>query len=209
MKDFLKGGGKFLAWTAGIIVVIGAVLRIFFIETATISHDGMSPTLCAGDRVAIWRASEFSIGDVVVCQHPSEPGRFVVGRVLGKPGMRVETIRGQLHIAGTKPDTDLRGTKRWLDITTGRVRRMQFGIEVLASSDHEFMIDPHDTLNLRPVSVTTGLFLLGDNRSYHAEDSRSFGQVDAATCRGKIFMILVPAADRGDDISHWWLSLVD
>lgn len=208
MRDFLKSGGKFLAWVAGIIIVAGAVLRIFFVDTATIAHDGMAPTVSAGDRVAIWRSSEFSIGDVVVCQHPGEPGRYVLGRVMGKPGMRVETVRGQLLIAGSKPDQDLGELKRWLDLSTGRVREMRVGIEELAADDHSFMIDPHDTFTIRAVNVTHGLYLLGDNRSYRAEDSRSYGEVDAATCRGKVFMILVPAEDRGDDISHSWLELV-
>ena len=115
MRDFLKGGGKILLWVLGIVAVIVGVLRFFFVETATIAHDGMAPTLIAGDRVAIWRKSEFAMGDVVVCQHPNEPGRWVIGRVLGKAGMRIETQRSQLMIAGEKPEVDIRETIRWND----------------------------------------------------------------------------------------------
>ncbi len=209
MRDSLKSIAKFFAWVAGIIIVVGAVFRIFLVETAIVAHDGMSPTLSAGDRVVLWRSSDFAIGDVVVCLHPREAGRYVLGRVMGKAGMRIETFRGQLDIAGSRPVVDFRGTRRWLDITTGRVREMRFGIEQLAADEHEFMVDPHETFAIRPVQVTRGLYLIGDNRTYRGEDSRAFGPVDESTCRGKVFMILAPADDRGDDITHSYGALID
>lgn len=193
MRDFTKGLFKFLAAILVIALIAGTVLYVFFVRVVEVGHNGMAPTIIAGDTILVWRGTDFELGDPVLCPHPSEPGRYVLGRVVGTNGHTVEIGRGaQLMINGETPDVDLRGEFEFYDAGRQNSARMHWGIEDILDHDHLFMYSARRAPSMRPHQVRGGLFLLSDNRSYHGEDSRSFGEVAPGTCIGTVFMRVMP-----------------
>lgn len=189
MRDFWKGALKFLGVTALILGVVGAILYFAFMQVVDVGHNGMAPTMIVGDRVLVWKTDNFELGDPVLCAHPQTPGRYVMGRIVGRPGQLVGIERGMLMISGDTPDMDVRGTIQFEDAELGRTVTMRHAMEDLLDHDHDVMWQEGREPDMgRPVRVSGGYFLLSDNRTHRGEDSRSFGVV--RDCIGVIFMRL-------------------
>ena len=191
MRDLLKGTLKFLAAVAFVLAAVGGVLYGFFVRIVDVGHDAMAPTIVAGDEILVWRTTDFELGEAVLCPHPQEPGRFVLGRIVGRPGHTVELGRGgQLSIAGERPDVDMRGTVDFYDTRRRRNQSMCWGVANILDHTHQFMFRERRPPEMRPHEVEGGYFLLSDNRSFYGEDSRRFGEVEGSRCVGKVFMRL-------------------
>jgi signal peptidase I len=209
VPNWLKNLLKFVAWVAGFALVVGGVLRLFFVEVAVVGHNGMAPTLFAGDEVFVWRGSTPDMGDVVICAHPQRAGHLVLGRVIALEGMSIRAVRGQLDVGGTRPARDDRGQVNFHDSTSGRQLQMSWGIDEFGNTEHMFFEQRGSELRLREVRVAPGkIFLLGDNRSYIGQDSRYFGGVDPTTCRGSVFMRWTATADAPEGPPHGMLDII-
>jgi signal peptidase I len=208
VKTFLKGTFKLLAFVLGVALVLGAILRIFFVDLAVVGHNGMAPTLIAGDEILVWRGTP-DFGDVTICKHPADPSRLVIGRVVGKPGMMLDTAQGQLRIDRRILERDTMQGVRFRDGVMDRTDEMSYGIEKLGNTEHFYFYRRNYNFTFRPVNVVRGLFLISDNRSYPGEDSRSFGEVDPETCIGDVFMRLQPSPDPGSTLEYGWLDIIE
>lgn len=213
MRDFTKGTLKVLGWIAALVAIVLVVLRLAFVDIITVGHNGMAPTIVAGDQVALWRGAKVETGDVALCVHPGDANRYVLARVIAKPGQRVGSERGQLLINGETVMRDTREPKRFYDTITRRTDRYLYAIEALGNNQHPMFLKERTMFELRERPVRTGLFMLGDNRSYRGEDSRTYGEVDLATCKGVVFLRLVPAQPQegdppSDDLDHGWLDII-
>ncbi|HEY8427379.1 MAG TPA: signal peptidase I [Sandaracinaceae bacterium] len=209
MRDFVKGTLKFFGVLLVIVLAAGGVLYAFFVKVVEIGHNAMAPTLIFGDRVLVWNTQRFAFGDVALCRHPQQPGRYVVGRVVGRPGQVVSIERGVLRISGDAPATDVRGTVLFADAETGRRVRMRHALEVLIDHDHHvFWREGSQPRMRRPHEVRSGLFLLSDNRTYDGEDSRTFGEVDPSTCIGRVFLRLT-AAPSPPEVANGALDIIE
>ncbi|MBO6936916.1 MAG: signal peptidase I [Deltaproteobacteria bacterium] len=210
MANFWKGLLKIGLWVAGVLLVIGGVLRIFFVTPIATGYDSMAPTFLAGEKVLLWRGSTIEMGDIVVCENPSSPGTMVFGRVMGKAGMTLGTDdRGQFTIERTQVDVDWGGTMEFYDNDANSQVTVRQGIETVGNTEHPIFVREQTEFRLRETRVENGkLFLLGDNRGSRNHDSRSFGAVDEASCIGTVFMRWNPV-DRGADLSHGWLDFLD
>ena len=209
MYNLVKFLLKAVIWIAVLALIVGGVLRFFFVDVAVVGHDGMAPTLVAGDYVAIWRKAAANIGDVMICQHPGDLEKHVMGRVASLAGYTVKTdIHGQLMIGDDTIMRDYRGTRRFFDIARNEFVTMKYGVARFGYHEHEFFLEEGEDIRVNPISIRTGIFLLGDNLSSRGNDSRSFGEVDTQTCVGQVFMRLWPAPKRGDDIRHLPFDLI-
>lgn len=190
----MKGLFKFLGGTLVVALAVGGVLFGFFIRVVDVGHDAMAPTIVSGDEVLVWRTQNFELGEIVLCPHPEEAGRYVMGRIVGRPGHTVAIGRGaQLEIEGQRPDVDLRGRVDFYDAQRRSSESMRWGYEDILDHQHPFMYRERRPPEMRPHQVRGGYFLLSDNRSFHGEDSRRFGEVDGSTCIGRVFMRLTAA----------------
>jgi signal peptidase I len=207
----IRGIVKFLFIVAVILGIAAAVLRIFFVDLVVVGHNGMAPTVVAGDQIGVWRSASPELGDITICQHPSQPDRFVMGRVIAYAGYKLEVKRGVLYINSQVPDKDYQDPVKFTDITinNGHTDEMAYGIEKFSNTEHEFFERKGAKFNMRTTTVQKGIYLLGDNRTYVGEDSRSFGEVDPTTCKGQVFIRLQPAPPRGDDVKHHWFQLIE
>ena len=204
-KTTLKG----LGWIAAILLLIAGVMKLFFVDVAEVGHNGMAPTLVSGDQVLLWRDAVPEMGSVTICRHPARPNEFVMGRVVGKPGMTLSSDRGQLHVEGTVPNRDTVGQVQFHDQASNRSFHMTYGIENLGNTPHWFFERADQVFQLRTTTVPNGrIFLLADNRTFLGQDSRFFGAVDPATCVGRVFMRLAPADGVPDELDHGWLDMI-
>jgi len=220
VKKFLKFLFKTALWVGGFLLIVGGVMRFFFIDEVVVGHNGMAPTMLTGEKVLLWRGSDIKMGDIVVCRHPGQPQIFVMGRVIALGGMTVSSPRGQLTISGSAPgtarvdsstpDRDILGHPRFHDVDNGVTTEMTYGIEKLGNTDFTFFEPRRFTFRLREHEVADDkIFLLGDNRGYLGQDSRAFGDVDPDTCKGNLFMRWRPVDDEGADLGHGWLDVLD
>lgn len=208
MRDFLKGALKFLGALLLLAAAVAGVLYGFFVKLVEVGHNGMAPTMILGDRVVVWITTDLELGQVALCAHPQEPGRFVTGRVVGRSGHLVTIERGQLRIDGRTPDRDGLAQVEFDDAETGRRTRMHLAREdILGRQFLTFTRHGREPRMPRPHRVGPGLFLLNDNRTYMAEDSRSFGEVQRDRCVGRVFMRLT-AADSPPEVGNAPLDLI-
>ncbi len=210
MGNFWKVLFKIALWVGGVLLVVGGVLRIFFVTPISAGHDAMAPTFLAGEKVLLWRDADIEMADIVVCENPSSPGAMVLGRVMGKGGMTLGTDeRGRFQIEGTQVVVDWQGEMDFFDADANRQIPVRRAVETVGNTEHQIFVREGSDFRLRETTVPAGkLFLLGDNRGTRNHDSRSFGPVDEASCLGKVFMRWNPV-DRGDALSHGWLDFLE
>jgi signal peptidase I len=197
-------------WVAAIALTAGAVLKLFFVDVIVLGHDAMAPTIALGEQVFLWRDAEPKFADVVVCAHPRRPSELVVGRVLGRPGHLVRTTRGQLTVSGDSVEHDIVGRVDYSVTTAGRLAPVRHVVETAAGKHYDTFFPEDLTLEIRPTEVAEGrLYLLSDHRAYHGYDSRSFGTVDRATCRGTVFMLWKPTPQSAAALGHGYMRFID
>lgn len=212
MRRWIKPIFKGLLWLAAIALLVGGVMRLLFVERIGVAHNGMAPTLVAGEEALVWKDATLDMGDIAVCEHPAQPGTYILGRVVGKPGMTVKTVRGgQLNVEGTTVDRDVRATDvRFEDTKEDRVERMTFGIEKLGNTDHQYFERADGSTRIDETEVEGGhLFLLGDNRTYVGHDSRYVGNVAIDGCLGQVFMRWKPVDGLPKELDHGWLDILE
>lgn len=205
----LKSIFSFLLWVLTLLLLVAAVLKLFFVDVIVLGHDAMAPTLTINEQAFVWRNAEPEFGDIVVCGHPKHPGELVVGRVLGREGHKLKSERGALSISGEKLQPDFRDEVRFRVSMSGREHELRRATEAVAGSTHEALYAADRDFELRETEVEPGrLFLLGDNRAYSGHDSRSYGTVDADTCQGVVFMRFRTTPEGESKFGHGFLDLL-
>ncbi len=205
----MKGAIKFLLVIAVLLAIVVGILRAFFVREVIVAHDGMAPTMLAGETVLMWNGtgSDLEMGDIALCRNPANLNETVFGRVIGRTGMAIQTMRGQLQVANSIVDIDITGHERFTNIN-GETDEYRFATEKLGNTDYNTMQPKDRALEIRPFTVSRGVYLLGDNRNQTTSDSREYGPVDPNTCIGTLFMRLKPAEGR-DFFDHGWLDILD
>jgi signal peptidase I len=193
-----------------VLVLIAIVLKVFFVDVVVVPHNGMAPTLVYGDHVLVWRNASVDMANIVICEHPGKPEARVLGRAVAFAGHTVSTDRtGDLLVDDDRASPQWEGPLRFYDAPRDRLSSMRLGsIDYRRQHRHQFMIETEASFDLTSYHVDRGVYLLGDNRSDPADDSREFGEVDPAHCRGQVFMRLSPAPPQNDDIRHGYLDWI-
>ncbi|MFD1428133.1 signal peptidase I [Kroppenstedtia sanguinis] len=166
----MKGGRpRFGSWLRTVLLAVSAALVInqFGLALSVVNGTSMMPTLEDGDRLLInklhFMFSQPQRNDVVTFKDPSRKGKYLVKRVVGVPGDRIEIKGGDLYRNGKKVHEPYIDT----DIEDG-----DFGPVTVKKGS---------------------LFVMGDNRHrYASRDSRypGVGQVSEELLEGKVEWIL-------------------
>lgn len=191
----MKGWMKALLWTAGILGIVFGVLRIWFIEFQRIPEDrndlrnwANAPNLEPGDFVLVWRGSTPHVGDMVRCVDPDDPGRWMVARVVGIAGEKVEMVDGVVLINNFRTRINAcEGEPRKTMSPEGVEVDFTCNSEELGASRHD-MYGPGSATQMAPVVVEAGkVFLLSDNRQEaFAHDSRQVGSMPIEACSQRL-----------------------
>lgn len=88
----------------GVLLILAALffyamfakgLRFFVVDSVS-----MLPTLHAGDRLAAMPAKQYHRGDIVIVRDPLEREGYLVKRIVGMPGDRIEIRHGAVFVNG-------------------------------------------------------------------------------------------------------------
>ena len=204
----VRSGLGCLSWLGAGVIVIALVLKVLLFDMAEMGHNGMAPTLLRGERVLINKRAKPEVGSIAVCQHPSEDG-WVVGRVAASEGTTIDSFGDKLRIDGEPVDFDQRGKASFYNEDNDLTGRVVWGDEHFGPQPHQIFLAETAQHLVRKTEVAAGkLYLLGDYRAYRGQDSRTYGVVDASTCRGTIVFRIVPVDGLEGDLSHGYFQLI-
>lgn len=157
------------SWMRTVLLAVSVALVInhFGLALSVVNGTSMKPTLEDGDRLLINKLyywfEEPARGDVITFKDPSHKGRYLVKRVVGIPGDRIEVQGGELYRNGK------------------RVKEPYIDSKIEDGNYGPVTVKPGN------------FFVMGDNRHRHASrDSRykSVGMVSDAWIEGKVELIL-------------------
>ncbi len=204
----VRSGFGCLSWLGAGIIVIALLLKVLLFDMAEVGHNGMAPTLVRGERVLINKRAKPKVGSIAVCQHPTEVG-WVVGRVAATAGMTIDSFGKELRLDGTPVVFNEQGTTSFHNADNDLTASLTWGTEYFGAKRHRIFMKEDGRHLVRKTEVPAGkLYLLGDYRSYMGQDSRTYGVVDASTCRGTIVFRLTPVDGLEHDIAHGYFELI-
>lgn len=187
MGNMVKGLGRLALWLGALLLLLAGGLRMTVVTTGTIDHDGMAPTLLAGDQLLVWRGPQPQ-GYIAYCTHPVVPEQFAVARVLAKEGARIAVQRKQLQINGKAPMTDWGEQESFTGHNAVEAIPVIRAIETLGGIAHALYLRKGATVAIPAQTIPQGeLYLLSDNRTFARRDSRNFGTVPETKCVGTVF----------------------
>jgi len=85
-----------LALVAVIVGFYFSGMRLFLVDSIS-----MEPTLWEWDRIVAYPTEEYARGDIVVLRDPTRDGGFLVKRLIGFPGDRIDVYGGGVMVNGT------------------------------------------------------------------------------------------------------------
>jgi signal peptidase I len=163
---------ELLDWTKTIVIAFAVVmlLHFFVFNLSKVEGHSMEPTLTPHEWIFvnkfIYLFGEPAIGDVVILQEPNTDAKeekYLVKRIVGAPGDRIEIHNQQLYRNGELVDEPY---------TDSIIEDMSYGPEIINAGHY---------------------FVMGDNRHARASlDSRSFHAVPAELIHGRADFILWP-----------------
>lgn len=187
-----------LLWLAAIFGAIAFLLHLFLFDTWVVPEDdalflaSVQPTLFPQDRLLVHRKAVPHSGQLARCVSPENPTQYVVGRVFGGQGDRVELQGGRVLIQGKVvsirhgcPPVTL------VHPATGRDIELTCGVEDNGSWTYAVLTSSQGGAGQNGgggVIEAGKLFLVSDDRHLH-QDSRDFGQVDAESCEHIVYRL--------------------
>jgi len=160
----------------------------FFVDVVEIEHNGMAPTLFAGDQLLVWRGANPEMGDILVCEHPRDVDRRIFGRLFAKPGMEIEVERTNIIVAGERSVVDILDSNlTFYNSVTDRNEQVRYGSRSFGSTEHLYFEHTSSLSPMRSRTIRSGFFLMGDHRGKRQHDSRGFGVIRPETCQGVVF----------------------
>ena len=187
---------KIVVWVIGIVVVVCGVLYLTAFDVWTVPSDdpqlavSIEPELSAGDTVLVWRGANPDLGTLARCSDPDQPGKFVIGRVIGQAGDALDIHNG-IYLYNGKSISSPMGCDPPKVTLRNPVTQED---EELSCSYEEFAGTTHPAIRMgeetkKVDAVESGkVFLLSDNRPMHL-DSRDFGQVSSQSCQRIAFRL--------------------
>ena len=173
-----------------LLLAVLAVLKLFVFEIAEVHGNDMAPALVDGDLVLISQIGTPARGDVIVFEHPEQPGRNALRRVLGAPGDAIE-LRGEKILVNQQSAARSPAGKMLVrGFEDGKERMMDVAVEDFYGRSWRVLDDPkRKRISKRAMLGGEGFVVLADNRD-HARDSREFGPVRPDKVRGVALRIL-------------------
>jgi signal peptidase I len=209
--------GRDLAVVAGLFVLLLTfrnVVRHFYVEAFKIPVAGMAPTLVPGDHIFVAKYDrDVTRGDVIVFEHPREPEKDFIERVVGVAGDRIEVRSGRLIVNGTAAAKSTGESCKYFDRDerTGRPAEQTAMCveEALGQARYTVALSPDGSGSDFPGDGTApyvvppdSLFVMGDNRENSA-DSRSWGPVPRNRVKGTaLFIWWAGRADGGSGLER-------
>jgi len=192
----VRGFVRAVLWIAGILGAVGLLLWLFVVDGWKVPPGpdnlfgaSIRPTLMIEDMVLVHRGRRPKVGELARCLSPIT-NAFVVGRVFGRGGDRVEVDDRGVATNGQML-TARHGCGQVIvpHPVTETLVTMICSVAETGAWSFEYLTQPEASTGRHTAVVEPGkLYLVSDNRTMH-EDSRDFGQVDEATCEHLVFRL--------------------
>lgn len=173
----MKRQSTLLDWikTSAAAVAVALLANHFLFTVSPVEGHSMEPTLQAMEWVfvnkAVYGLKRPKNGEVIVVEAQQDGGRrkeYLVKRIAGEPGDRIEISGGMLYRNGQQVDEPY---------TSGWSEESSYGPVVVGEGSY---------------------FVLGDNRLKNASmDSRTFGPVPEGRIKGRVDWIVWPFREAG------------
>jgi signal peptidase I len=165
-QDPRRGSIRETLLVVAVVLAVVGFLRTFVIEPYVISGVSMEPTFADAERLLIsklaTKVTGLGRGDIIIFEHPEEPGKRLIKRIVGLPGETVVIQDGRVFVNGAPLD------EPYLDPALP------------------------DLSQMRPVHVDAEhYFVLGDNRD-RSNDSRRMGTIARSAVIGKALFTFYP-----------------
>jgi signal peptidase I len=186
------------------VLLLVFILRSFLFEPFRVPTGSLKPTVLPGDfivsnkyaygvRTPIWARKLLNVGtpqrgDIAIFRIPVDQKTWMVKRVIGTPGDRIDYEHKQLTVNGERATYRVINTVR--DTNNGHdfwnVQEME---EILQGKPHRIYInDVKDSEDFHLVVPPGHYFMMGDNRD-NSDDSRYWGFVPDSHLEGKAMVI--------------------
>lgn len=171
VPSFSESIGSFVLEVAKVVIISLAIIipvRYFLIQPFYVKGASMEPNFYDNEYLVVdeisYRLSPPNRGDVVVIRNPKHESDFLIKRVVGLPGERVEIMNGEVTVFNTAfPSGVTLDENAYLELKV----RTSSTVDVTLSDD-EF-------------------FVLGDNRD-SSLDSRYFGAITRREIVGRAWI---------------------
>ena len=201
---------RVLLWSVAVIAAIIGMARAVAIrwwripvteEYAWLAAS-VTPSLRGGDLILLWRLTEPSYGDLVLCPDPEVPERVVVGRIVGEEEDDIKINGSRLTVNNKAIPTESNCFESKFvvaDPQTGIEHEQHCRMEVVGSRTHQ---RGDADAKVAPLTVEATVpegkvYLVSDNRQF-PYDSRDFGPVERASCKETVVFRLVGAEGFSD-----------
>jgi signal peptidase I len=192
----VRGITRAALWIAAIAGAVILLLHLFVFDEWTVPRGdpqlaaSVLPALMPDDFILLRKGSSPAYGELARCLSPLSPGTYVVGRVFGTRGDRVEVSDVSVVTSGTS--LSARHACGELTIphpATGNLMTLHCGVAETGAWNFEYLTSTELSGGTQSATVEPGkVYLVSDNRVMH-QDSRDFGLVDASTCEHVVFRL--------------------
>ncbi|AQX55483.1 signal peptidase I [Priestia flexa] len=159
-------------------LLFSLIVQQYFFQPYTVKGDSMNPTLQEGNRIIINKLSNYQRFDLVVLHSPHDQDEYLVKRIIGVAGEKIEYIDDQLYINNQKV-SEPHLHKYLQHIPTYERFTENFSTEELVNDG----IIPHGFV-----------LVLGDNRRI-SRDGRHFGLTPVSDIVGEVDVKYWPLTD--------------
>lgn len=157
-------------------VVVVAVAYIFAGQLLRVTGDSMLPNFHDGEQIVAEKVTvkfeNLKRNDIVIFQHPTNPDKLVIKRVIGLPGETMELQNGKILIDGKILD------------------------EPYLAEETRTLTGNYIKENVVYTIPADSYIFLGDNRS-NSSDSRDWGPISKNNIVGKAFLVYYPFNELG------------
>lgn len=193
---------RLLVWSSLLLGALVGLLRVTALRWYRLPDDdpyleaSVAPALRGGDWLILWRLTPPTYGDLVLCPEPKEPGRVVIGRLLGEEGDTISVKGDAVTVNGKRLGEERPCLERDFEVenpNVGTVVEQHCQLEVAGSAMYmRGSVAGHKLhpLEVKQEVVESRVFLVSDNRLF-PYDSRDYGQVERETCRETVVFRLV------------------
>lgn len=175
-----------------VVIIIALILlaRIFVFSPVKVEGHSMDPTLHDNQRLITSKISSLDRQDIITTKEPDNQNLYVVKRIIGLPGDRVEMKKNVLTINGKEyPEP-------YLDEFKKKFKEDKLADEYSYNTAFQEQAANADSFT-DDFAVTVPedqYFVLGDNRLI-SKDSRIFGFVDQSLIQGKVVLRFWPLSE--------------